>query len=128
MRAWSRHNIVFGAQPGVLWVGTPAGTLVEVSLDNQHVAMHDVLAGFRVTGLGAMATGELIAASGERDLALLSVPTGSAKSRLRTAARCGPWLRPSWTPPPRFPATPTWRHIWSYPMGRRPGSQTTWRQ
>src|ERR1039458_1106457 len=38
MRAWSRHNIAFGLQPGVLWVGTPAGTLVEVDLDNQRGA------------------------------------------------------------------------------------------
>jgi hypothetical protein len=25
MRAWSRHNLAFGAEPGVLWVGTPTG-------------------------------------------------------------------------------------------------------
>jgi hypothetical protein len=25
-RAWSRHNIAFGVQPSLLWVGTPAGT------------------------------------------------------------------------------------------------------
>ena len=30
MRAWSRHNIAFGALPGVLWVATPTGTLVKV--------------------------------------------------------------------------------------------------
>src|SRR5690606_6300942 len=32
MRAWSRHNIAFGARPGVVWVGTPAGILVEVDV------------------------------------------------------------------------------------------------
>lgn len=34
MRAWSRHNIAFAAQPGLLWAGTPAGPLVEVDLDS----------------------------------------------------------------------------------------------
>jgi len=76
-RAWSRHNIAFGAQPGVLWVGTPAGALVEVDLDNQHVAGHDVLAGSPVTALGATATGELAVASGGGDLVLVSVPAAS---------------------------------------------------
>jgi hypothetical protein len=79
MRAWSRHNIAFGLQPGVLWVGTPTGTLVEVDLDNQHLVGHDVLAGSPVTGLGATATGELVVASGGGDLALVSVPAASAK-------------------------------------------------
>jgi hypothetical protein len=81
MRAWSRHNIAFGAQPGVLWVGTPRGTLVEVDLDGPHAVEHDVLAGSPVTALGATTTGELLVAGGEGDLALLSVRTGSAKAR-----------------------------------------------
>jgi hypothetical protein len=80
MRAWSRYNIAFGVQPGVLWVGTPTGVLVEVDLDNQHAVMHDVLAGSPVTGLAATATGELVAASGRSDLALLSVRADSAKA------------------------------------------------
>lgn len=78
-RAWSRHNIAFAAQPGVLWVGTPAGTLVEVDLDHQHVVEHDVLAGSPVTGLGATAAGELAVASGGGDLVLVSVRAASAK-------------------------------------------------
>ena len=80
MFAWSRHNIAFGAQPGVLWIGTPAGALVEVDLDNQHAVQHDVLAGSPVTALGATATGELVAASGANDLALLSVLADSTKA------------------------------------------------
>jgi hypothetical protein len=80
MRAWSRHNIAFGVQPGVLWVGTPAGALIEVDLDNQNVINHDVLAGSPVTALAAMATGQLLAGSGGGDLALLSVLAGSAKA------------------------------------------------
>ena len=77
MRAWSRHNIAFGAQPGVLWVGTPTGALVEVDLDNQHAVKHDVLAGFPVTALDATTAGELVAATGGSQLALMSVPTSS---------------------------------------------------
>jgi hypothetical protein len=76
-RAWSRHNIAFGAQPGVLWVGTPAGSLVEVDLDHQHVAGHDVLAGSPVTALGATATGELAVASGAGDLVFVSARAAS---------------------------------------------------
>jgi hypothetical protein len=79
-RAWSRHNIAFGAEPGVVWVGTPTGILVEVDLENQHVDRHDVLAGSPVTALGATAAGELVAATGGTDLALLPAPTGSTKA------------------------------------------------
>jgi hypothetical protein len=81
MRAWSKHNIAFGVQPGVLWVGTPAGGLVEVDLDNQHAVEHDVLTGSRVTALCATAAGDLIAATGEGDLALISVAADSAEPR-----------------------------------------------
>jgi hypothetical protein len=85
MRAWSRHNIAFGVQPGVLWVGTPTGALVEVDLDNQHAVEHDVLPGFPVTALSATATGELVVATGESDLALVSVLTGSTKAHAADA-------------------------------------------
>jgi hypothetical protein len=80
MRAWSRHNIAFAARPGVLWVGTPAGALAEVDLDDKHVVTHDALAGCPVTALAATAAGELVAATGGSDLALLSVLTGSTKA------------------------------------------------
>lgn len=80
-RAWSRQNIAFGAQPGVLWVGTPTGTLVEVNLETRDAVEHDVLAGSPVSGLGATTTGELLIASGGGDLVLLSVRAGSAKTR-----------------------------------------------
>jgi hypothetical protein len=85
MRAWSDHNIAFGAQPGVLWVGTPAGSLIEVDLDNQHAVEHDVLTGSRVTALCATAAGDLVAATGDGDLAVISVTadsvTGAADGR-----------------------------------------------
>ncbi|MFD9194758.1 hypothetical protein ACFWCA_41925 [Streptomyces phaeochromogenes] len=81
MRAWSRHNIAFGALPGVLWVGTPTGKLVEVDLESRHAVEHDVLAGSPVSALGVTRTGELVVASGSGDLELLSVRADFAKTQ-----------------------------------------------
>ncbi|MFD4404605.1 hypothetical protein ACFWPH_17790 [Nocardia sp. NPDC058499] len=75
--SWSRHNIAFGTRPGVLWVGTPTGTLIEIDLDNQKSTEHDVPAGSRVTAMTATATGELVVATAEGDLAVLSVHAGT---------------------------------------------------
>jgi hypothetical protein len=104
-RAWSRQNIAFGAEPGVLWVGTPTGSLVELDLDNERAAAHNVLAGSTVTALCATATGE-------GDLALISVVADSVPSRpadARTAQDLVAALRPSSTNPPRFRRTATSR-------------------
>lgn len=81
MRAWSRQNIAFGARPDALWVGTPAGTLVELGTGGEYAVAHDVLAGSPVTALAATATGELLAAGGGGELVLLSVGGDSAKAR-----------------------------------------------
>ncbi|MEV6507206.1 hypothetical protein AB0M61_13890 [Streptomyces sp. NPDC051642] len=81
MRAWSRQNIAFGARPGVLWVGTPTGTLIEVDLETETAAVHDVPAGSPVSGLGSMAAGELVVAGTGGDLVLLSVRSDSPKIR-----------------------------------------------
>jgi hypothetical protein len=83
MRSWSRHNIAFGVQPGVLWVGTPTGTLIEVDLENRHAVEHDVLSGSPVSGLGATATGELLMASRGGDVVLLSVRADSTEAQSR---------------------------------------------
>ena len=72
MHAWSRHNLAFAGAPGTLWIGTPAGTLVEAGLDDQHAATHEVLTG-RVTALAATATGELVVAGEAGELLLVSV-------------------------------------------------------
>ncbi|MFE7034960.1 hypothetical protein ACFU9Y_32110 [Streptomyces sp. NPDC057621] len=80
MRAWSSHNIAFGTRPGVLWVGTPTGALVEIDLEAQHAVEHDVPAGSRVSALAATATGELVVAGGGGELLLLAVRSGSAES------------------------------------------------
>ena len=81
MRAWSRHNLAFGAEPGVLWVGTPTGTLVEIDIDGKHAVEHDVLARSPVTALCANASGDLVVASGTGELVLISVQADSAEHR-----------------------------------------------
>ncbi|WP_217428755.1 hypothetical protein [Micromonospora maritima] len=62
MRAWSRHNVAFGPTPGVLWIGTPGGVVVEADIDGAQVTEHEVLPGSAVTALTAAATGELVVA------------------------------------------------------------------
>jgi hypothetical protein len=74
--AWPGHNIAFGARPGVLWEGTPGGTLLETDLDNHQTASHDVLDGSPVTSLAATAGGDLIVATAGGDLALASAAAG----------------------------------------------------
>ncbi|MGW7033389.1 hypothetical protein ACWGFX_40250 [Streptomyces xanthophaeus] len=75
LRSWSRHNIAFGTRPGVLWTGTPTGTLVEVDVDVEPPCLteHGVLAGSPVTALAATAAGGLVVATGAGDLALLAL-------------------------------------------------------
>lgn len=89
MRAWSRHNVAFGTRPGVLWVGTPAGVLVEFDVRDERAVEHDDLAGSPITALAAAATGELVVADGGGDLRIVSVPAGPAEDRnaVREAAQ-----------------------------------------
>jgi hypothetical protein len=75
-RSWSRHNIAFAVQPGVLWIGAPSGELIEYDVDNDRAAGHEVLA-HPVTALSATAVGDLVAATGDGGLALLSVSVDS---------------------------------------------------
>lgn len=81
MQAWSRHNIAFGPRPGVLWIATPAGALVEMDLETRQAVEHDVLTGSRLSALAATATGELLVAGSGGDLMLLSVHSGSTQTR-----------------------------------------------
>ncbi|GLW44854.1 hypothetical protein Stsp02_05160 [Streptomyces sp. NBRC 14336] len=76
MRAWSRHNLAFGADPGLLWVGTPRGTLVALDVETREAEEHPLLDGSRVTALATTATGEFVVAGSGGELALLSVPAG----------------------------------------------------
>jgi hypothetical protein len=82
MRAWSRHNIAFGGQPGVLWVGTPSGSLIELDVPAERAVAHDLLAGARVTALCATAAGDLLAATAEGDLVLITVTADSARTHV----------------------------------------------
>ncbi|WP_364705424.1 WD40 repeat domain-containing protein [Streptomyces ossamyceticus] len=77
MRAWSRQNLAFAAAPGTLWIGTPTGTLVELDVETRHTVEHEVATGSRVTALSATATGELVVATDDGDLLLLSLAAGA---------------------------------------------------
>ncbi|SEO45814.1 hypothetical protein SAMN04489732_10187 [Amycolatopsis saalfeldensis] len=79
-RAWSRQNAAFGAEPGVLWLGTPSGTVLEIGVDDQRVVEHDVLGDSPVTGLCALSSGDLVVAGGAGELALVSVRTDAASA------------------------------------------------
>ncbi|WP_211269211.1 WD40 repeat domain-containing protein [Saccharothrix syringae] len=81
MHSWSRHNIAFGAPPGSLWVGTPAGELVELDLDGERAVEHEVLDS-PVTALAAAAAGGLVVAGGNGELVLLSVTADPATARV----------------------------------------------
>jgi hypothetical protein len=64
----------------MLWIATPAGALVEVDIETQQAAEHDVLAGSPLGALAATAAGELLVAGGGGDLVLLSVITDSTQT------------------------------------------------
>jgi hypothetical protein len=105
------HNIAFGAQPGVLWAGTAAGALIRANLNSGRAAMHHVLGGFPVTALSTMAGGDLIVATGEGDLALVSVTAAhpTALALEASQARAAAFLAGT----PRFPTTATTSLTWS---------------
>lgn len=84
---WSLHNIAFATDPGVLWVGTPAGTLIEVAIGAETAVPHDVLAGSKVTALAATASGGLVVAGADGELAVLSVRADSAVDRQANSDR-----------------------------------------
>lgn len=81
MRAWARHNLAFAARPGVLWVGTPTGALVEIDVETRRAVEHDILAGSPVSALAATAGGELVLASSGAELVLVSVRSDPEETR-----------------------------------------------
>lgn len=80
LKTWSRHNIAFGSRPGVLWIGTPAGTLVEVDIATRQSVEHAVLSGSGTSALAATATGALLMAGSAGELVLLSEPAATTRS------------------------------------------------
>lgn len=69
---WPRQNLAFGAAPGVLWIGSPTGTLIELDVTARSAAEHDLLSGLPLSALTATATGHLLAARAGGELLLLS--------------------------------------------------------
>ncbi|NUS14698.1 MAG: hypothetical protein HOY69_25430 [Streptomyces sp.] len=86
MLAWSRHNLAFAARPGVLWIGTPAGEVVEADIGARHATVHDVLPGAAVSALAATAGGELVLASGGGEIVLVSVRSEAGATRAADGA------------------------------------------
>ncbi|MGW0147938.1 hypothetical protein ACWDVU_20285 [Streptomyces sp. NPDC003333] len=81
VNAWSRHNIAFGPRPGVLWIATPAGVLVEVDVETLEAAEHAVRTATPLAALAATATGELLVVGDDGELTLMSVLYASTQTR-----------------------------------------------
>ena len=106
-RAWSLHNIAFGAAPGVLWVGTPGGTLVEADLDAGRAARHDVLGGVPVTALCATPAGDLVTATADGTVVLVPVRSTPAPDGCQLAL----FPLPAPAPAPAVPGLPPPREV-----------------
>jgi hypothetical protein len=122
--AWPRHNIAFGARPGVLWAGTPAGALIETDLDSGQAATHHVLGGSPVSALSATAGGDLIVATSGGEVALVSVTAGHRTAPAPDApqARAAAFLAGT-------SVVPDDRHFYEHLVvtdGDGHGSQWTW--
>ncbi|MFB6890283.1 TolB family protein [Kitasatospora sp. NPDC056327] len=76
--AWPYQNLAFGAAPGVLWIGSPTGTLIELDVTARSAVEHDPLPGSPLAALAATATGHLLAARTDGELILLSVRSAPA--------------------------------------------------
>jgi hypothetical protein len=106
-RAWSRHNIAFGAAPGVLWIATPDGILVEADLDSGRAARHDVLGGVPVTALCATPAGDLVTATADGTLVLVPVLSTPAPDDRQLAL----FSLPAPAPAPAVPGLPPSREL-----------------
>ncbi|MFJ1795547.1 SMP-30/gluconolactonase/LRE family protein [Kitasatospora griseola] len=70
---WPRHNLAWDARPGVLWIGTPTGSLVELDVEAQEAVEHASPDGVPVSALAVTATGDLLVARADGTFVLLSV-------------------------------------------------------
>jgi hypothetical protein len=102
-RAWSRHNIAFGAAPGVLWVGTPDGTLVEADLDAGRAARHAA----PVSALCATPAGDLVIATADGTLVVVPVLSTPAPDDRQLAL----FSLPAPAPPAAVPGLPSSREL-----------------
>lgn len=78
LHAWSRRNIAFGTRPGVLWIGTPQGEIIELDFLAEHVTAHPALPGSRVTALCTTLSGAVLAATDDGYLTLISITDDAA--------------------------------------------------
>ncbi|GAA3298853.1 hypothetical protein GCM10020218_087350 [Dactylosporangium vinaceum] len=76
---WSMHNLAFGAHPGVLYAGTPAGTVIAIDVERRAAAEHPALDGSPVTALAALATGGLVVAGAGGELRLFGEAAGETR-------------------------------------------------
>ncbi|MFD8482889.1 hypothetical protein [Kitasatospora sp. NPDC059673] len=70
---WPRDNLAWGARPGVLWIGTPTGSLLELDVEAQEATEHASPDGTPIAALAATASGDLLVARDDGELVLLSV-------------------------------------------------------
>jgi hypothetical protein len=76
---WWRNDIVFGAKPGMLWIGTPTGALRSYDLAHDAAETeHGVLADAPITAMGATSLGHLVIGCRNGEILLVSVPGGAA--------------------------------------------------
>ncbi|MFB9370520.1 hypothetical protein [Kitasatospora albolonga] len=78
MESWAGYNLAFAERPGVLWIATPDGSLLEVEVESGATTEHGGPPGARLTALAATPAGELLTATDGGGLLLLSVLTDAA--------------------------------------------------
>ncbi len=70
---WPRENLAWDARPGVIWIGTPSGALIELDVEAQEAVEHASPDEVPVSALVATAAGDLLAARENGELVLLAV-------------------------------------------------------
>ncbi|MGX4736370.1 hypothetical protein [Kitasatospora griseola] len=69
---WPDENLAWGVRPGVLWIGTPTGSLLELDVETRETVEHPSPAGTPISALAATASGDLLVAHADGELALLA--------------------------------------------------------
>ncbi|MFJ5926749.1 hypothetical protein ACIQF6_29545 [Kitasatospora sp. NPDC092948] len=70
---WPRENLAWDARPGVLWIGTPTGSLLELDVESEEATEHASPDALPISALAATADGSLLVARDDGGLVLLSV-------------------------------------------------------
>jgi len=69
---WAFHNLAWDTRPGLLWIGTPTGSLLEFDVEAEEATGHPS-DGVPVSALATTAAGDLLLARGNGEFILLSV-------------------------------------------------------